>query len=290
MNKVYEIEKDDKYYPQNLLKCAKRPPKLYIMGNKKILNNKCVVIVGSRDNTSYGEIYASYFAKEISKKGITIVSGLAKGIDTIAHQNSMCEKGGTIAVLGSGFNNIYPPENTKLVDQIIKNGGAIVSMYPPNKEVDLSNFPKRNKIVAGLGKCTIVVEAKYRSGSSITANLTKNQDKPVFCIPGKIGSKTSSGTNNLIKKGATLLTDVNQIFEFLGIEKINSKINQNKKVPAKFMPIYKVLKKENLNINKIARILNLDISEVYTNISLMELEGLIEILPGNVVCLKEGVD
>ena len=287
MYKIYDIEEKDQCYPQNLLKCAKHPKKLYVMGNKKILNNICVVIVGSRDNTSYGETYASYFAKEISKEGITIVSGLAKGIDTIAHRSSMCEKGGTIAVLGSGFNNIYPPENKSLVYEIIKNGGAIISKYPPDKEINLANFPKRNEIIAGLGKCTIVIEAKYRSGSSITARYTKEQDKPVFCLPGKIGSITSRGTNNLIKEGANILTDVNQIFELFGIEKTESKNIQPIKIPAKYMQIYKLVEKKDMNTNEIARTLKLDISEVYSKISMMELDGIIEILPGDVVKVKE---
>ena len=292
MYKIYEIEDTDKYYPQNLLKYAKHPKKIYLIGNKKILNNRCVVIVGSRDNTSYGEYYASFFAKELAKIGITVVSGLAVGIDTIAHKNSLNEKGKTIAVIGSGFNNIYPKENTELVKQIIKNGGAIISEYPPDTEVDLSNFPKRNRIIAGLGKCTIVVEAKFRSGSSITAKFTKEQGKPVFCIPGKIGTKTSVGTNNLIKKGAFILTDINQVLEIYGKQRLKSLDIARQgiskiKIQKKYLEIYKLINKTQVSINEIAITLNMDISEVTTKISMMELDGLIEILPGNVIKIKE---
>lgn len=216
MNKIYEIDEADKRYPQKLLEIKKHPPKLYVMGNVKLLNNKCVAIVGSRDNTIYGEYYASYFSKELAKKSITIVSGLAIGIDTICHRNAMLELGKTIAVIGSGLNNIYPVENIELAKAIIKNGGAIVSEYPPDTLANLSNFPIRNRIIAGLSECVIVVEAKFRSGSSITARHAFLQKKEVFCVPGRIGDKTGVGTNNLIKKGANLLTSVNQILTCLG--------------------------------------------------------------------------
>ena len=133
MEKIYEIGKNDKYYPQDLLKIASAPEKLYIMGNRDILNNKSVAIVDTRDNTQYGEFYASYFAKELSQAGITVVSGLALGIDSIAHTNSMYENGKTIAVIGSGFKHIYPEENIKLVDEILKNGSLRAKKYAEEK-------------------------------------------------------------------------------------------------------------------------------------------------------------
>ena len=218
--RVYEIYDKDEDYPQNLLKIKNHPKKIYVIGNKKILNNSAVAIVGSRDSSSYGEYYAEKFAKELSENGITIISGLAIGIDTVAHENSINKKGKTIAVIGSGFNNIYPEENKILIEKIIKNGGAVVSEFKPDKEIDLSNFPKRNRIIAGMAECVIVVEAKYRSGSSITATYAFKNNKKVFCIPGRIGDKRGVGTNNLIKKGAILLTDANQILELFGKEKI----------------------------------------------------------------------
>ena len=267
MYKIYEIDKTDEDYPQNLLKIKNPPQKLYIKGNKKILNNLSVAMVGSRDSSSYGEYYAKKFANEISKIGITIISGLAIGIDTIAHENSLNEKGKTIAVIGSGLNNIYPKENRELVQKIIKNGGAVISEFEPNTRVDLSVFPKRNRIIAGMANCTVVVEAKYRSGSSITATYTFNQNKRVFCIPGRIGDKRGVGTNNLIKKGGILLTDVNQILELFGKQK-------NKK-------------NEELNINDISRELNINIAEINMKLTMMELEGLIEVTPGGIIKLKK---
>lgn len=285
MNEIYEIDEKDKYYPQNLLKLRNHPTKLYVMGNINILNNKSVAMVGSRDNTNYGEYYAMEFSKALSKRGITVVSGLAVGIDSICHENAMNESGKTIAVIGSGFNNIYPYENIELAKQIIENGGAIISEYPPEKEVDLSNFPERNRIIAGLSECTIVVEAKFRSGSSITARHSLEQGKEVFCLPGRIGDKTARGTNNLIKKGARLLNDINEVLSMLGKEDIIIK-KAEKKIEKQYQNIYELINKKQMDINEIARKLKMNIADLNIKITMMEIEGLVEVLPGNIVRVK----
>ena len=287
MNKIYEIYKEDKNYPPNLLKIRKPPKKLYVMGNVSLLTNPSVAIVGSRDSTSYGEFNASIFSQELSKAGITVVSGLAVGIDSVAHVNSMKEEGRTIAVIGSGLNNIYPPENINLAKQIIENGGTIVSEYPPEKEADLSKFPLRNRIIAGLAECTIVVEAKYKSGSGITARHAFEQKKQVFCVPGRIGDKTSKGTNNLIKNGANILTDINEVLELFGKKNENIKHKPNIKIPNKYSSIYKLISKKEMNINEISRDLNIGVSELNIKLTMMELDGLIEISPGNIIKIKE---
>jgi len=286
MHKIYEIHETDENYPQNLLKLRNHPKKLYVMGNPKILNNKSVAMVGSRDNTSYGEYYASKFSQALSKSGITVVSGLAIGIDSICHKNAMREKGKTIAVIGSGFNNMYPPENIELAKQIIENGGAIISEYPPEKEIDLSNFPARNRIIAGIAQSTIVVEAKFRSGSSITARHTFKQDKEVFCIPGRIGDKTGKGTNNLIKKGAKLLININEVLNVLGEENITIE-KEEIKIEKQYENIYRLIQKKQMNINEIARELKINIAELNMKLTMMEIEGLIEVIPGNIIRVKE---
>ena len=286
MYKIYEINENDKYYPKNLLKVKTHPKKLYVIGNKKILNNKSVAIVGSRDNSSYGEYYAKKFSKEISSEGITIISGLAIGIDTIAHENSFNQIGKTIAVIGSGLNNIYPKINENLVGKIIENGGAVISEFEPDVEANLSKFPKRNRIIAGMSECVIVVEAKFRSGSSITATQALKNDKKVFCIPGRIGDKRGVGTNNLIKKGANLLTDVNQILNLFEIEKTVP--NETKiKISKQYKDIYKLVEKYELNINEISHKLNINIAELNMKLTMMELENLIEINPGGLIKLKK---
>ena len=323
--KIYEIEETDNLYPKQLLKIKKHPQKLYVAGNLKILNNKCIAIVGTRDSTEYGKYYAKEFAKEISRLGITVVSGLAIGIDSVCHQSSMSELGKTIAVIGSGLNNIYPEENIELAKQIIENGGAIISEYPPNVEADVSKFPIRNRIIAGLSKGVLVIEAKFRSGSSNTATHAFMQDKKVFCIPGRLGEKTGVGTNNLIKKGAYLVTNVNEILKELQEDlystnkierfkenftkyidcktknfndkrvketKVNCKQEASVKekrenIDAKYQPIYNLLEKKPMDKNEISRILDINISDLNTKLTMMEIEGYIESMPGNYIKIKE---
>ncbi len=212
----------------------------------------------------------------------------------------MLEEGKTIAVLGSGFKHIYPEENINLANEIIKNGGAIISEYPPNTEVNLSNFPIRNRIIAGLANSTIVIEAKSRSGSSVTARYSTIQGKKVYCVPGRIDDKTGKGTNKLIKKGAHILTDVNEILIELGVEKVQVKENKkqiqnkkerknNKKIKVKneYRKIYELLSETPMNIDKISRTLNINISQVNMKLTMMEIEGLVEASPGNIIKIKE---
>ena len=213
INKIYEINETDEHYPEKLLQIKDRPNKIYAVGNIELLNNKSIAIVGSRISTAYGEYYAAKFAKEISKKGITIISGLAKGIDTVAHQNSKQEKGRTIAVLGCGFNHVYPKENEELFNEIIDDGGCIVSQYSPDTDINLKEVPFRNRIISALSEGVLIVEARHRSGSGVTAKYAFEQNKKVFCLPNQIGVTTGVGTNNLIKEGAKITTCVNDILE-----------------------------------------------------------------------------
>lgn len=249
-----------------------------------------MAIVGTRENTEYGAKYAKKIAEKISKRGITIISGLAIGIDTIAHKNAMKNKGKTIAVIGSGFHNIYPEENEELFSEILKNKGCIISEYPPETKVNLSNFPIRNRIITGLSKGVLVVEAKFRSGSSITARYAFNQKKPVFCIPNQIGVKTGVGTNNLIKIGAKLVTNINEILAEIGEstieekeETIEEKPEKVVKIEGKYKPIYELLKNGPIDVNELAKKLKQNIAQINQSLTLMEIEGLIETLPGNIV-------
>ena len=270
-----------------MLQIKNPPKKIYVIGNIGLLKNKSIAIVGTRNNTEYGEKYTKEFANEISKKGITVVSGLAKGIDAIAHKNSMKNKGRTIAVMGSGFNNIFPKENTELFNEILENDGCIISEYAPNEKEKSANFPIRNRIIAGLSKGVLVMEAKERSGSSITARYGFEQEKPVFCIPNKIGVKTGVGTNNLIKKGAILVTNAKEILLVIG-EKINEiEENHELQISEEYKSIYELLEREQVSINQLAKELQENIIQINQKITLMELEGLIEVLPGNILKIKE---
>ena len=210
--KIIEIKKEDKNYPLELLKIEKSPEKLYAIGNIELLQNQNMFgIVGSRNCTEYGRKVANNFASELSSMNITIISGMAVGIDTSAHIGAMDKKGKTIAVLGGGFNNIYPESNEWLFHKILLLGGLIISEYEPNVEADTKNFPKRNRIISGLSKGILVVEAEHRSGSTITANYAKNQKKKVYAIPSNIYSPQGIGTNKLIRDGAILVTKPSQI-------------------------------------------------------------------------------
>lgn len=306
---IYEMTPKDMIYPKTLLQLPRPPKKIYAMGNINLLQNKTLAIVGTRKNTEYGRKYTIKFARELSNVGITIVSGLALGIDAIAHRSSMNSLGRTIAVIGSGFNNVYPEENKKLYQEILKNDGCIISEYAPNTKVNMMNFPTRNRIIAGLSCGVLVIEAKYRSGSSITARKAIEQNKPVFCLPNRIGETTGVGTNNLIKIGAHLVTDVNEILIEIGEnqitdetkkklekaimreeaeeEKNQKEISKLKKMDRQYMSIYRALQKQPLNIEELALKTRKSIIELNQKITIMEIEGLVEICPGNTIKIKE---
>jgi len=202
MNEIKKIDITNEKYPK-LLKQIYDPPKcLYVLGNTEILNTPSIAIVGCRETTEYGRKSATYFSYNLAKQDITIISGLAKGIDSFSHIGALQAKGKTIAVIGSGLDIIYPKENIKLAKEIIKQGGAIISEYPIGTRPEKEHFPARNRIISGMSNAVLVVEAKEKSGSLITADFAIEQGKDVYAVPGNINSLNSVGTNNLIKDGA----------------------------------------------------------------------------------------
>ena len=186
-----------------------------MQGNLELLNNPIISIVGSRSCSENGKSLTRKFAYELSQCGITIASGLAKGIDTVAHLYSYKEKGKTIAVLPNGFNHIFPKENIGLYEKILDNGGLVISEYPPDIKAKSKYFLERNRIVSGLSLGVLVVEAAHRSGTSVTAKLAKTQGRKVFALPHEIWDSHGVGTNRLIKTGATLVTCVEDILDEL---------------------------------------------------------------------------
>ena len=196
----------DEKYPKILKEIYDPPIQLYIKGNEDILNSLSIAIVGCREATNYGIKVAKEFAFNISKQGVNIISGLAKGIDSAAHLGTIEAKRKTIAVLGNGLDIIYPKQNANLADKILKTGGAIISEYPLGTLPKKQNFPARNRIISGLSKGIIVVEAKEKSGTLITVDFALEQGRDVYVIPGNINSINSTGTNELIKQGAKLVT------------------------------------------------------------------------------------
>ena len=216
-NLIKEISIESSKYPDSLKQIYDPPKKLYVIGDEKLLNNNSIAIVGSRDNTEYGKKAAKYFAYNLAKENICIVSGLARGIDSFAHIGTLQAKGKTIAVVGNGLDIVYPKENEKLAQEIIKSGGAIISEYPIGSKPERFHFPARNRIISGLSNGVLVVEAKEKSGSLITADFAIEQGKEVFVVPGNINSLNSVGTNSLIKDGAILVSNYQEILQWLDI-------------------------------------------------------------------------
>ena len=207
--KILTIE--DKEYPQILKTIYDYPVSIYIKGNEKILNMPAIGIVGCRESTSYGKKVAQYFAYHLSKRNISIISGLAKGIDSQSHIGAIKAKGITIGVIGNGLDIVYPKENQYLYEKIIKENGAIISEYPLGVKPIKMNFPERNRIISGMSKGIIVVEAKKKSGTLITVDFALEQGRNVYVVPGNIDEVNSVGTNDLIKQGAQMVTTYKDI-------------------------------------------------------------------------------
>lgn len=247
---IIKLDLEDKKYPQRLLETKNFPVELYCVGNIDLLNSKyTAAIVGSRACSEYGIRVTNELTKSLSEKEICIISGMAVGIDGIAHNVAIKEIGKTIAVLGSGFNYIYPEENEWLFHKILDNGGCIVSEYPPDTQKDSKNFPVRNRIISGLSDAVVIVEAAYRSGSSITAKYARKSRKPVFAVPNNIYAKTGVGTNRLIQEGAILLTSPEQIIKTVKPATIIKNHTNNEKETNKNMEKYS-------NDNKIKTYIN----------------------------------
>jgi DNA processing protein len=207
----------DKEYPPLLKQIFEPPWVLYLKGNINLLHNrKKIAVVGSRTPTDYGRQCTNYFVTELVKNGYTIISGLARGIDSHAHITAIKTNGHTIAVLGSGFAHIYPKEHTSLANLIGENH-LLVSEYPPMRRPAKMNFPARNRIISGLSQAVLVVEAKEKSGSLITAQFALNEGRDVYSVPGSIFSEWSKGTNQLIQDGAKPVISIDDILEELQI-------------------------------------------------------------------------
>lgn len=287
--KIINIE--DKDYPEQLRVITKPPKKIYVLGDEKILKEKSIAIIGSRNCTPYGELEAFKFSEQLTKQGLVITSGMAVGIDSYAHKGCISQNGKTVAVLGSGFNNIYPKENTELLKKIIDTGGAIVSEYAPSVEPSSDKFRQRNRIVSGLSIATLIIEAEYRSGTTITARYAKEQGKPVFCIPNSIENNKGVGTNEMLKNGALLATSADDILikcnitRNTDIEEKNNKetysLKPQIKVSKKYKDVYDVFQEQPLNTNEICKKLNLTVNEVNSKLLFMEMEGLVKKVAGN---------
>lgn len=272
MRKVLQWYDDE--YPQKLLKIKDAPNKLHVEGKVELMNNSIgiVGIVGSRNSTEYGRKYARIFAEYLSKKGITIISGMALGVDTEAHLGSLKGEGNTIAVLGSGLNNVTPEENLWLYNKIINEGGLVISEKDDDEFAKSSGYQKRNRIISGIADAVLVIEANKLSGSLITARLAKAQGKKVYFLPNRLDMPNSSGMKYLLEIEAKMILSPSQI-------KLKNEVNkvQDTKPDVKedFEEIYNCLNCPK-NVEEIAIEIDADISQINTKLTMMELEGLIE--------------
>ncbi len=215
---VQIVTRDDPEYPKNLREVYDPPIILYVRGTLSERDALAIAVVGSRRTTLYGQDMARKLAYQLGRVGVTVVSGLARGIDTAAHTGALQAKGRTVAVIGCGIDIVYPAENEKLANEIIEKGGAVVTEFPFGVKPDKQNFPMRNRIISGWSLGTVVVEANLKSGALITANQAAEQGRQVFAVPGRADSILSRGTNKLIKDGAKLTEDAEDIlgeFEYL---------------------------------------------------------------------------
>jgi DNA processing protein len=288
---------DDDDFPDRLLNIPDPPILLYVKGKISSLSNPGVSIVGSRAASTYGLKMAEDLAKQLARQGLTVISGLALGIDAAAHRGTLAAGGTTIAVLGCGLDVIYPSQNRKLFEMIPENG-AIVSEYPMGTSPDGFRFPARNRIISGLGLGVVVVEATQKSGSLITANLALDQGREVYAVPGRADSIKSTGTHRLLQAGAKLVLNVNDITsELLLSEKSEGRAT----LQSSILPPKEALTNLDDEEKKILDLLevypktvddvivgsNLPVEKVNELLLILELKGLCEVLPGRQYQIKQ---
>lgn len=291
---------DDGSYPTLLREIADPPITLYVRGNwQECFETPCIGVVGSRRCSTYGRNAAEMLGRDLAEHGVCIVSGFARGIDSQAHKGAIEGKGKTIAVLGTGIDGVYPKENAKLVDEILDSGGAIVSQFPLGTPPLRENFPYRNRIISGLSYGVLLIEATERSGSLITARLAMEQDREVLAVPGNITSKTSIGTNYLIKSGAKLVQQWQDVVAEFPAEiaaqilppKVDGKEEKKTKTPENNFPqglsinekkIYEHLQAdEHKHLDSLMEESGLSFGELNSAIVSLDLKDLLLVLPGN---------
>lgn len=280
---------DDDAYPRRLKEIAQPPPVLFVRGSINVEDDWAVSVVGTRRVTPYGRQVAMEIARFLAQNGVTLVSGLARGVDAIAHQAALQAGGRTFAVLGSGVDVIYPPEHRKLADEIIKQG-AVISDYPLGTQPESTNFPPRNRIIAGLSLATIVVEAGETSGALITAEFAVEQGRDVFAVPGSILTPQSEGTNKLIEQGARPLLRMTEILDALKLEQIPEKQATRKTISAspEEKKLLDYLNQDPRHIDEICQVSGLPIQTVSATLTMMELKGLVTQVGGmNYVAARE---
>ena len=271
----------DREYPANLRQVGNCPKVLYYKGNLKLCDDLAIGVVGARYATGYGRQVTEKLVYGLVGAGLTIVSGMARGIDSVAHKSALDAGGRTIAVLGCGVDIVYPPENRNLYEEIIKNG-AVVSEFPLGFPAVPSNFPARNRIVSGLSLGVLVTEAAVDSGSLITAGQAAEQGREVFAVPGPINSQMSQGANNLIKEGVHPVTSVDDILQVLDIERKQKQLEtvnrelSNVNLTKEEKQILDLLDGRTVHVDLIVRESELPTEKVSATLSILEMKGIIK--------------
>ncbi len=279
----------DEEYPQLLKKIYDPPIIFYSLGEIQEKDKYSIAVVGTRQPTNYGRLQAEKFTSDLASQNITIISGLARGIDSIAHNAALKKGGRTIAVIGSGLDVIYPPENKKLFDEISEKG-TIISEYSLGTKPDAQNFPKRNRIISGLSLGSIIIETGIKGGAMQTASFALDQNREVFSIPGNLGVKQSEGTNTLIQRGeAKLIRSAEDVLVELEL-KLKPVLGKNIPKPQMELNLFEEkiiasLENNPLQIDKIASLTNFSTSDCLVHLLSLEFKGLVKQLPGKMFAL-----
>lgn len=271
---VHVLTLADDAYPRLLREIPAPPPVLYLRGQLSDGDDRSVGIVGTRRFTPYGRDVTATLADDLAAGGVTVVSGLARGIDSVAHQAALQAGGRTIAVLGCGPDVIYPPEHRNLAERIVEQG-VLVSEYPPGRPPDAQNFPARNRIISGLSLGVIVIEAPERSGALITADFAADQGRDVFVVPGSVLSAASAGTNRLLRDGARPVRSAADVLEDLGLDAAPDAAPVQRELPLSDAErrLLAVLTREPQHIDEVAALADLPINEASAYLTMLELHG-----------------
>ena len=272
-------------YPALLKEIGDYPKELYYIGDPKLLEEKCVSIVGSRKTNQYGRSTAYSFGKALGQRGITVVSGMAVGIDTCAHEGALQEKGNTAAVLACGLDLCYPPRNRELKEKI-ESAGIVLSEYPPGTAAQRYYFPQRNRIISGLSPLTVVVQAGNRSGALITAELAADQGRDVGAVPGNIDSEYNLGSNKLLREGAFALIGVQDLLEASGVS-VMSEPEAERLLSDEEKQLYFLLCSHGeMSLDQLAFYLKKPVNEVGSLAIVMEMKGIVFSAMGKVFIAK----
>lgn len=278
---------NDTGYPERLRHISDPPPLLYCLGNKDLLQSTCIGVVGSRASTSYGNRTAFNLCRRLAASGVTIVSGLALGIDSEAHRGALAAEGKTIGVLGCGVDVVYPRSNRNLFEEMVSRG-TIISEYPLATSPEGFRFPARNRIIAGISSGVIVVEAARKSGSLITAQLALDEGRDVYAVPGQVDSYKSEGTHLLLQQGAKLVQSERDVLEDLGFTAdsgLEGHRTEQKQLPSyldeKARELLQCLESYPLVRDELLARSGIDVVEFSEILLLLELDGLVEVLPGD---------